>query len=353
MKQTAGLLEPAETGAGRQTDPFERAPITSNTYWDWVLDHIFLIYPMTPFVSNYLKTYEEFPPAQKAASRRRPTTSSIESTTRTREVGLMKTLQLFVSLALVAAAATTHADDPLPSWNDGPIKKAIVGFVERITARDSPDYVPPAERIATFDNDGTLWSEQPVYFQLLFAIDRVKQLAAEHPEWKNEQPFKAVLDNDMEALTRAGEEGLIELVTASHAGMTALEFEQTVKDWLATARHARFNVPYTRMVFQPMLELLAYLRANGFKTYIVSGGGIEFMRIFAEDVYGIPPEQVIGSTIKTKFELRDGQPVIVRLPELDFIDDKAGKPIGSREGNLPANRCSRRPRTMMMQEHLL
>ena len=186
----------------------------------------------------------------------------------------------------------------------------------------------PDERIAVFDNDGALWSEKPAYFQLLFAIDRIKQLAPQHPEWKTTQPFKAVLDNDMEALADSGEKGLLQLVMASHAGMTTTEFEQIVGDWLMTARHPRFKRPYTELVYQPMLELLHYLRANGFKTFIVSGGGIEFMRPWTQAVYGIPPEQVIGSSIKVQFELRDGEPVLVRLPEIDFIDDKAGKPVG-------------------------
>ncbi len=216
----------------------------------------------------------------------------------------------------------------LPSWNDGTAKQRIVDFVNEVTDKNNPNFVLPAERIATFDNDGTLWSEQPAYFQLFFAIDRVKALAPEHPEWKKKQPFKAVLENDMKALAASGEHGLIELVMATHAGMTTEEFEQIVRAWLATAKHPRFNRPFTDLVYQPMLELLDYLRANGFKTFIVSGGGIEFMRPWVEKVYGIPPEQVIGSVIKTKFELQDGKPVLMRLPELDFIDDKAGKPVG-------------------------
>jgi phosphoglycolate phosphatase-like HAD superfamily hydrolase len=218
---------------------------------------------------------------------------------------------LIVTLALCSQAVSA---DPLPSWNDTATKQAIVTFVQRVTKTDSPGFVPPNERIATFDNDGTLWSEQPIYFQLAFAIDRVKQLVASHPEWRQEQPFKAVLEDDHEALVASGERGLVQLIIASHTGMTTDEFAQIVKDWLRTARHPRFHRPYTELVFQPMLELLDYLRANGFKTYIVSGGGIEFMRVFAEDVYGIPPEQVVGSSIKTKFELRDGKPVIGRLP---------------------------------------
>jgi phosphoglycolate phosphatase-like HAD superfamily hydrolase len=220
------------------------------------------------------------------------------------------------------------ATDPLQSWNGGDARQSILEFVNRVIDPASPNFVPKAERIATFDNDGTLWAEKPVYFQLLFAIDRVKALAPDHPEWATKQPFKAVIENDMEALHAAGEHGLIELVMATHAEMTTDEFEQIVIDWLATATHPTTGRPYTEMVYQPMLEVLDYLRANGFKTFIVSGGGIEFMRPWTEAVYGIPPEQVVGSSIKTSFEVRDGEPVLVRLPELDFIDDKEGKPVG-------------------------
>ena len=209
-----------------------------------------------------------------------------------------------------------------------PAKQDILSFVTAVTDQSGSDFVAPAERIATFDNDGCLWSERPVYFQLLFAIDRVKALAPEHPEWKTTQPFKAVLENDLEALVAVGEEGLLELVMATHAGITTEEFSGIVMDWLASARHPRFKRPYYELVFQPMLELLTYLRANEFKTFIVSGGGIEFMRPWVEAVYGIPPEQVVGSSIKTEFEMRDGKPVLVRLPEINFIDDKAGKPVG-------------------------
>lgn len=230
------------------------------------------------------------------------------------------------TLALAASGAL--AGDPLPSWNDSASKSAIIGFVSGITTENGPGFVPPAERIAVFDNDGCLWSEQPAYFQLLFAIDRIRELAPDHPEWKDQQPFKAVLDNDMKSLAAAGEHGLLELVMASHAGMTTVAFEKVVRDWLASARHPTTGKPYTAMVYQPMLEVLDYLRANGFKTFIVSGGGIEFMRPWTEAVYGIPPEQVIGSSIKTKFDVRDGEPVLVRLPEVNFIDDKAGKPVG-------------------------
>jgi hypothetical protein len=232
-----------------------------------------------------------------------------------------------LSLLVAGCATTEQADDSLPSWNDGSPKESIVEFVEKVTTKGGADFVSPAERIAVFDNDGTLWSEQPMYFQLFFVMDRVKAMAPEHPEWKQKQPFKAVLEGDIKAVMAGGEHALLELAMATHAGNTTEEFSQIVKDWLATAKHPKTGRPYTEMVFQPMLELLAYLRANGFKTYITSGGGIEFMRPWAEKVYGIPPEQVIGSSIKTKFELRDGTPVLVRLPELNFLDDKAGKPV--------------------------
>ena len=225
-------------------------------------------------------------------------------------------------------ATTSAAADPLPSWNNGPVKTAIVDFVATVTDTSSPDFVPEPERIATIDNDGTLWSEQPGYFQLLFVLDRVKALAPEHPEWATTQPFKAVLDGDMESLVAAGEHGLLELMMATHAGMTTSEFEAIVTNWITTARHPTTGRPFTEMVFQPMLEVLDYLRANGFKTFIVSGGGIEFMRPWVEEVYGIPPEQVVGSSVKTRFEMTDNGPVLRRLPEIDFIDDKEGKPVG-------------------------
>ncbi|TWT76796.1 haloacid dehalogenase-like hydrolase [Planctomycetes bacterium CA13] len=235
---------------------------------------------------------------------------------------------VFVSSLNVATIGFTQEPDSLPSWNDGPTKAAIVDFVKRVTTEGGPDYVKPAERIATFDNDGCLWSEKPFYFQLAFAIDRIKTLAKDHPEWKSEQPFQAVLEDDLETVAKSGMEGLMKLVMESHAGMTTSEFEVIARDWLNTARHPRFDKRYHELVFQPMLELLAYLRAKEFKTFITTGGGIEFVRVFAEDVYGIPPEQVVGSSIKTKFELREGKPVLVRLAEIDFIDDKAGKPVG-------------------------
>jgi phosphoserine phosphatase len=237
-------------------------------------------------------------------------------------------LLALLMLAMIGAVVNAQTVDPLPSWQDTAAKANIVAFVKAVTEPGGKDFVPPADRIAVFDNDGTLWSEQPMYFQLAFALDRVKALAPQHPEWKNQQPFKAVLEGDMKALAETGERGLLELVMATHAGNTSEEFARIVRDWVSTARHPKFNRPYTDLVFQPMLELLAYLRANGFKTYIVSGGGIEFLRVVAEELYGVPPEQVIGSSVKTKYEVRDGKPVIVRLPEIDFIDDKAGKPVG-------------------------
>lgn len=228
---------------------------------------------------------------------------------------------LFFTISTVSA-------EPLASWNDGPAKQSIIDFVEAVTTEGSPDFVPEADRIATFDNDGCLWSEQPAYFQLFFAIDRVKAMAGDHPEWKTTQPFQAVLEDDMQALAASGEHGILELVMASHAGMTTDEFDQTVRDWLDTAKHPRFDRPFDELTFQPMVEVLEYLRANGFKTFIVSGGGIDMIRVFAEEAYGIPPEQVVGSSLKTGFELRDGVPTLVKLPELNFIDDKEGKPVG-------------------------
>jgi phosphoserine phosphatase len=234
---------------------------------------------------------------------------------------------MLAAAGLVLSAVAVHAE-PLPSWNEGAARSAILGFVERVTTPGSPDFVAPEERIAVFDNDGCLWSEQPMYFQLAFAIDRVKSLAHAHPEWKTQQPFQAVLEGDMQSLAASGEHGIVELVMATHAGNTTDEFAEIVRRWLAKARHPRFDQPYTRVVFQPMLELLAYLRENGFQTWIVSGGGVEFLRVFAEQVYGVPPQQVVGSSIVTEYQLRDGRPVLVRQPKLDFLDDKAGKPVG-------------------------
>jgi phosphoserine phosphatase len=234
------------------------------------------------------------------------------------------------ALPVLSGRALAQAD-PLPSWNPGATKQAIVDFVGRVTTQGSPDFVPVEQRTATFDNDGTLWIEQPMYIQLAFALDRVKALAPMHPDWKERQPFKAVIEGDMKALAESGEKGLVEIIAVTHAGMTTDEFEKIVSAWLASARDHRFKRPYTDLVYQPMLELLAYMRANGFKTFIVSGGGIEFMRPWTERIYGIPPEQVVGSSIKTKFEIRDGSPRLFRLPEVNFVDDKAGKPIGINE----------------------
>lgn len=235
---------------------------------------------------------------------------------------------LVVGLLMVGMALPLRAADPLPSWNEGATKQAVVSFVDKATTDGSPDFVPVAERIAVFDNDGTLWCEQPMYVQLAFALDRVKSLAEKHAEWKTTQPYQAVLQGDMKALAASGEKGLVEIMSATHAGMTTEEFEAIVTDWIATAKHPKFKRPYTECVYQPMLELLAHLRERGFKTYIVSGGGVEFMRPWALKVYGIPPEQIIGSSIKTKFATRDGNPVLERLPEIDFVNDKAGKPVG-------------------------
>ena len=221
--------------------------------------------------------------------------------------------------------------DPLSSWNAGPSKQAITDFIARVTQQGGPDFVPPAQRIATFDNDGTLWVEHPIYVQLAFALDRVKAMAPMHPEWKDTQPFKAALEGDVNTLAASGEHGLAQLVMATHAGMTSDEFQKIVTDWLATARDPKFKRPYTELSYQPMIELLAYLRANGFKTFIVSGGGIEFMRPWTERVYGVPPEQVVGSSIRTKFQMRDGRPELFRLPEVNFVDDGPGKPVGINE----------------------
>jgi phosphoserine phosphatase len=240
----------------------------------------------------------------------------------------MKSILIRAFLALLLSANAAFAADPLASWNDGPAKQAIVSFVEKVTKEGSADFVPPAERIATFDNDGTLWCEQPLPVQLYFVLDRVKALAPQHPEWKQKEPFASLLKGDLKTALSGGDRALLEIIMATHAGMTTVEFEKTVKDWIATARHPKTGRLFTEMTYPPMLELLAYLRANDFKSFIVSGGGIEFMRAWAEQVYGIPPEQIVGSSIETKFEIRDGQPVLVRLPKLNFIDDKGGKPVG-------------------------
>jgi phosphoserine phosphatase len=229
---------------------------------------------------------------------------------------------------MVAVGALAQPVDPLPSWNAGTAKARIVAFVQAVNEPGGKDFVAPADRIAVFDNDGTLWSEQPMYFQLAFALDRVRALAPRHPQWKTKQPFKAAIEGDMKTLAAAGEHGTLELVAASHAGLTTDEFAAVVKDWLATARHPKLERPYSELTYAPMVELLAYLRANGFQTWIVSGGGIEFLRAFAEQAYGVPPQQMVGSSLELKYELRNGQPVLVQQPKVAFIDDKAGKPVG-------------------------
>jgi hypothetical protein len=244
---------------------------------------------------------------------------------------MMKLSAMSALAAAAMPAALAQGADLLPSWNDTATKAAIVAFVDKVTKEGSADFVPEPERIAVFDNDGTLWVEQPMYTQLAFALDRVKAEAAAHPEWKDTQPFKAALEGDMKTLAESGEKGLMELIMATHAGMTTSEFQKIAADWIATARDARFKRAYTELVYQPMLELLTYLRANGFKTFIVSGGGIELMRPWTEQIYGIPPEQVVGSSIKTEFQMRDGVPTLFRLPQINFVDDKAGKPVGINE----------------------
>lgn len=241
---------------------------------------------------------------------------------------ITRTLAAAVLAVVAMFAVPLQAADPLPSWQDGAAKKSIVDFVKDTTRKGSPDFVPVSERVAVFDNDGTLWSEQPMYFQAFFIFDRIKALAPEHPEWKTKEPFASVLRGDMKSALAGGEHALMEMAMATHAGMTTEQFDAIVRDWVASAKHPKTGRRYAEMVYQPMLEVLVYLRANGYRTYIVSGGGIEFMRPWTEAVYGIPPEQVIGSSIKTKFEMRDGVPVLARLPELNFIDDKEGKPIG-------------------------
>lgn len=228
---------------------------------------------------------------------------------------------------VVVKDTTSFKIDPLPSWNEGKTKAAIIDYIKDVTNKESANFIPEIDRIATFDNDGNLWSEQPAYFQLFFAMDRVKELAKDHPGWQNKQPFKAVLENDMKTLIASGEKGIMELIMATHAGITTDEFELLVKNWLETAQHPRFNKPYNQLIYQPMLELLDYLRTNDFKTFIVSGGGIEFMRPWVEEAYGIPKDQVVGSSIATEYDYNNGAPVIRRLSKIDFIDDKAGKPV--------------------------
>lgn len=234
-----------------------------------------------------------------------------------------------LSALFLPGPAAIAQSDPLPAWNDGPVKKSIIDFVARVTTQGGADFVLPAERIATFDNDGTLWCEQPFYFQAAFALDRVKAIAAQRPEWKQQQPFKAFLSGDKQALSQQGKDGLLSLMAAAHSGMTTDEFARSVADWLASAKHPRFNRPYNELIYQPMIELLAYLRANGFKTFIVSGGGVEFMRVWAEKAYGIPPEQVVGSAGVTQYRLdAGGKPSLLKTAKVQFIDDGPGKPAG-------------------------
>jgi phosphoserine phosphatase len=249
----------------------------------------------------------------------------IRKTKPTLAAAIIALLGLFT---LTFSSVYAKQPDPLPSWAEGPTKSAIIQFVQDVTEQGGPHYVRPEERIATFDNDGTLWVEYPMYTQVLFAFDRVKELAPQHPEWKTKQPFKALLEGDMKTVGASGMKGLMEIVLATHSGMTAAEFEKTASNWLATHKHPRFKRLYTESVYQPQLELLAYLRANGFKTFIVSGGGIAFMRPMTEKTYGIPPEQVVGSSVVTEFQIKDGKLVLVRMPKIDFINDKAGKPVG-------------------------
>jgi phosphoglycolate phosphatase-like HAD superfamily hydrolase len=242
--------------------------------------------------------------------------------------GVLALLTSLVVFALFPSGVAAQSD-PLPSWNDGATKNAITDFVARVTTEGGADFVPPAMRIATFDNDGTLWCEQPFYFQLAFALDRVKALAPQHPEWKTKQPFRALLEGDKQVLAAAGKDGLLQIIAATHAGMTISEFSRIVLEWTVSARHPRFHRPYIELVYQPMLELLAYLRANGFKTFIVSGGGIEFMRPWTDKVYGIPPEQVVGSSGVVKFQMgADGKPELMKLAKIEFVDDGPGKPVG-------------------------
>jgi phosphoglycolate phosphatase-like HAD superfamily hydrolase len=233
-----------------------------------------------------------------------------------------------VGSVAIGAQAESQATDPLHSWNDGSTKQSILDFVAAVTKEGGPDYVAPAERIATFDNDGTLWIEQPIYTQFAFAIDRVKATANQHPEWKTQEPFASILSGNLKGLAASGEKGMVEIVAATHSGMTTADFNKTVKEWLAIAKHPRFKVLYTDLVYQPMIELLDYLRANGFKTFIVSGGGVEFMRAFADKTYGIPPEQVVGSSGVTEYQMWDASPVLIKMPKVLFVDDGPGKPEG-------------------------
>ena len=275
---------------------------------------------------------------------------------------------LFLSVSNLSVRPITAQTDPLPSWNDTAAKKNIESFVDCVTKEGGPDFVPQEQRIATFDNDGTLWVESPIYTQIAFAFDRVKEMAPQHPEWKTTQPFKGILEGDMKAVAASGEKGIVEITVATSTGMTSAEFQKSVSDWIAKAHDRKFNKPYNELIYQPMVELLAYLRSNGFKTYIVSGGEQEFMRPWAEKAYGIPPEQVVGSTMKTEFQMRDGQPVLMRLPQIGFIDDGPGKPVeinqfigrrpilafGNSDGDLPMLQWTAAgpgPRLMLLVHH--
>jgi phosphoglycolate phosphatase-like HAD superfamily hydrolase len=238
-----------------------------------------------------------------------------------------RSISPFICL-LALACGVARAQDPLPSWNEGPAKARIVAFVKAVTDRNGKDYVPPADRVATFDNDGTLWSEQPLYVQLVFALEQVKAAAPQHPEWKDNAAFQALVNHDRKALAELGQKPILELIVSANSGTTVAEYDQAIRDWLATARHPRFKRPYTELVYAPMQELLAYLRANGFTSFIVSGGSAEFMRPWAEKAYGIPPERIVGSQQEVKLEARDGKPVLIREPKLAFVDDGPGKPVG-------------------------
>ena len=240
---------------------------------------------------------------------------------------MFKMILMAVFIAVFIQTPPVDAGDTLASWREGKAKQSIIDFVTRVTSKGSSDFVPPAERIAVFDNDGTLWCEQPMYFQLFFAMDRVRELAPQHPEWKTKEPFASLLQGNVKQVLAGGEKAILEIVMTTHGGMTTDAFAQIVRDWMATATHPKTGKRFTEMVYQPMLEVLAYLRANGFKTFIVSGGGVEFMRPWAESVYGIPPEQIVGSSVETKYEIKEGKPVIMRLPALNFLDDKEGKPV--------------------------
>jgi phosphoglycolate phosphatase-like HAD superfamily hydrolase len=236
---------------------------------------------------------------------------------------------LVLSLLVLACTRAPVTDtDPLPSWNEGAAKQALIDFVTRVTTDVSPEFVPAADRVAVFDNDGTLWCEQPMYVQLLFALDRIRAMAPEHPEWNDQEPYKSVIAGDMKGLMASGEKGLMEIIAVTHAGMTVDEFDAIARDWFKTARNPKFDRPYTEMVYQPMLELLAYLRNHGFTTCIVSGGGVDFMRAFATETYGVPPDQIVGSMGTLAYEIRNGKPALVKVPGVDFVDDKEGKPAG-------------------------